>query len=184
PSPSAAAQNTVAPRRRRAFSSSEIRPIHSTFGTSRRRSSPVSGPSPATQSTASRSRSENASSRTPRPLRGSWRPTKRMVGRAAAQGVALANWGTSTPVGTTSKSPPKNFWACSAASSEAAVVIVNRLSHRLSGGRDALYHGVTRPVYDAWNVPASGPSAPRPGGWGGAGGGGRGGGGARGGRAP
>src|SRR5262249_62150911 len=92
-----------------------------------------------------------------------------MVGRSAAQGVALANCGTSTPFGTTSKSPPKNFWACSAASSETAVVIVNRLSHRLSGGRNAFYHGVTRPVYDAGDVPPRGSAAPPRGAAGGAG---------------
>ncbi len=100
--PSAGAQNTVAARSRRAFSSSEMRPIHSTPGTPRRRSASVSGPSPATQSTASRSRPANASRSTPSPLRGSWRPTKRIAGRAVGHGVALANWGTSTPLGTIS----------------------------------------------------------------------------------
>ena len=49
--PSAGAQNTVAARSRRAFSSSEMRPIHSMPGTPRRRSASVSGPSPATHNT-------------------------------------------------------------------------------------------------------------------------------------
>ena len=100
--PNAGAQNTVAARSRRAFSSSEMHPIHSTPGMSRRRRSSVSGPSPATHSCASRSRPVNASRSTPSPLRGSWRPTKRIVGRSVGHGVALANWGTSTPLGTIS----------------------------------------------------------------------------------
>ena len=60
-----------AARMRRAFSSSETHPIHSTPGMSRPRSASASGPSPATHNRASRSSPENASRSTPSPLRGS-----------------------------------------------------------------------------------------------------------------
>ena len=54
------------------------------------RSAAVSGPSPATQQRTSAGSSAIASSSTSRPLRGSWRPQKKIVGPGAAAGPAAA----------------------------------------------------------------------------------------------
>ena len=85
------AQKTSAPRRRAAFSSSVMRPSHSMRRSpatrARRRS--VSGPSPAIQSRTWAGSSVMASSSTSSPLRGSWRPMKKMVGPSVGHGDGL-----------------------------------------------------------------------------------------------
>jgi hypothetical protein len=153
-------QATVAARRRAAFSRSEMAPSHSTPGTSRARSSSVWGPSPATQSTAPRSRPAKASRSTASPLRGSWRPTKKMTGRSTGHGSAPANRSTSTPLGSTSYVPPNASSAMRRAPSDTAVRTVTWSSKRRAGRRKSWYQRFAPSEYEAWKVPTAGTSAP------------------------
>ena len=127
----AGVQKIVAPARRARFSSSVIRPSHSTRGVRRAMSASVSGPSDATHSTASRSRPTQASSSTPRPLRGSWRPQNSTAGRSDGVGSTFTYASTSTPLGSSRYEPP------SASSAIVARVRADRHPHRepLRGAR-------------------------------------------------
>ena len=86
----------------------------------------VAGPSPGhPQHGVGSVEAAKASRRTSRPLRGSWRPTKRMAGAAAGaragQGSALAKRSTSTPLGRTWQAPPSQRSARARASGDTAV---------------------------------------------------------------
>ncbi len=61
-----------------------------------------------------------ASSSTCSPLRGSWRPMKKMVFSSVGVGVALAYRSTSTPLNTSRNSPPTTAFAIFSASGETA----------------------------------------------------------------
>src|SRR5205085_280976 len=73
----------------------------------------------------------SAASRTSRPFRGSWRPTKKIVGPSVGHGSALANRSTSMPLKRTSYSPPSSCAARAAASADTA----HRRDRRRATGR-------------------------------------------------
>ena len=130
------AQRMSAPRRRAATSESLRVPSHLTRSDSgwRRRCTSLCGPSPATHKTAGRSNRANASNRTPKPLRVSWRPRNSTVGRSEGTGSARANLSMSIPLKRTSYSPLLERIAVSRAASETATRTCKREPTRYTNG--------------------------------------------------
>src|SRR6478735_3529143 len=149
------AQNTSAAFMRCTFSRSDRRPSHSirtSPATCARRTS-VSGPSLPTQRWTPEGSSPMASSSTARPLRGSWRPRKKMVGSGLAQAVAFAYGSSSTPLKTNSYSPPTARRAMAMASAETAHLRSSLAASQRTIGFSQRYPALS-PA--AWNVPTSG----------------------------
>ena len=164
-SPSSAGKHAMSARRSRsAFWASLTRPSHSTCGTPRAQSLSRWGPSPAIQRSASRSRSAKASRSTAAPLRGSSRPTKKMVGRVVVGVSPCAKRSTSTPFGTISHCVAKVSSTWRAAWADTAVATVRRRSSGRNGDRNVWYHGF-RPWRAEWNVPTAGIVVPTSAAW-------------------
>ncbi len=94
-----------------------------------------------------------ASSKMANPLRGSWRPRKKMVGPSVGHGVALANGSISMPLKRRMYSPGNFLDTSSRASWDTTQRMSRRVPNQRRGPAATVYMALT-PA--AWNVPTNG----------------------------